>query len=303
MGDRSALSLLTIQGNLHMQSKHHLIRVITLATAFASMLAYAGHAPPRRAASERMSADMPRTATQRMLAPSAHNRSASMLSPGQARSAAVTDADVGDSDSFGRNVVWLGLTSAFINLDPGCPFPGSGPDDLCQTLAPAPAVTSFNYPDAARIQLPAKATHSLLCYWFSPVLNVFWHNPTASPVIGRLRYNPTLTLENPVLDDPALIDPTTGAPFAGKLLTSMTSSERFETPLAPGVQFFERTRDSAVCMAGLISRRALVDTYGLTDAQATQFFKKPTMVRLNVSGSTQFIDSAGMIFGLRIVGD
>ncbi len=286
-----------------MQSRHHLIRVVTLATTLASVLAYAGHSPSRRGASERRSADMPQTATQRMLAPSMHNRSASMLSPAQTRSAAVTDADVGDSDSFGRNVVWLGVTSAFINLDPGCPLPDSGPDDLCQTLAPAPAITSFNYPDAARIQLPAKATHSLLCYWFSPVLNVFWHNPTASSVIGRLRYNPTLTLENPVLDDPALIDPTTGAPFAGKLLTSMTSSEHFETPLAPGVQFSERTRDSAVCMAGLISRRALVDTYGLTDAQATQFFKKPTMVRLNVSGSTQFIDSASLTFGLRIVGD
>ncbi len=284
-----------------MQRKLRLIGVVSLATALASVLAYAGQAPSRKAASERLSADMPQTATQRLLASSAQHHSVSGMSSAQG-SAAVTTADVGDSDSFGRNVVWLGVTSAFISLDPACP-PPAGPDDLCKTVAPAPAITSFSYPDAARINLPAKASHSLLCYWFSPVLNVFWHNPTAAPVIGRLRYNPSLTLENPVLDDPSLIDPTTGAPFGGKLLTGMTSSERFETPLAPGVQFSERTRDSAVCMAGLISRRALVDTYGLTDAQATLFFKKPTMVRLNVSGTTQYIDSANLIFGLRIVGD
>jgi hypothetical protein len=199
-------------------------------------------------------------------------------------------------------VTWLGLTSAFINLDPACP-PPSGPDDLCQTLAPPPAPTNFHFVDAARIVLPAKATHSLLCYWFSPVLSITYDNPTAAPVIARLRYTPTLTVENPVLADPALIDPTTGAPFAGSLLTSMTSSESLEMPLPAGVQFTQRTRDSAVCMAGLLSRRALTETYGLTGAQADEFFKQPTTVRMNVAGSAQYVSAANLIFGLRIVGD
>jgi hypothetical protein len=100
-----------------------------------------------------------------------------------------------------------------------------------------------------------------------------------------------------------LIDPTTGAPFHGSLLTSMTSSERIETPLAPGMQLFQRTRDSSVCMAGLLSRKALVETYGLTDSQADNFFRQPTTIRLNVSGSSRYIASAQFVFGLRIVGD
>lgn len=212
----------------------------------------------------------------------------------------VTVEDVGDVDSFGRGLKWLGVTNAFMTLasscDPADPTP-------CQALAASPLPTAFDFRDAVRIRLPGKASKSLLCYWFSPVLTVNWQNATASPVVGRLLINPTLTVENPVLDDPALIDPTTGAPFGGRLETSMTSAERFEVPMAPGVAFSERTRDSAVCIAGFVTRRNLIDGYGLTPAQADEFFKKPTTVKLNVRGSAQHVGFASLIFGLRIIGD
>jgi hypothetical protein len=210
-----------------------------------------------------------------------------------------TVGDVGDVDSFGRNLTWLGLAGALIQLEPDC----TGITGDCQTLAPPPALTSFSFPDIAHISLPAKATHSLLCYWFSPFLTVTYNNPTAAPVVARLNYSPTLTVENSVLSDPSLIDPTTGLPFGGQLLTGMTSSEHLEIPLPAGLQITERTRDSAVCIAGLLSRAALVDTYGLTDAQAKEFFKRPTTIRLNVNGTTQYVDNAALNFGLRIVGD
>lgn len=217
--------------------------------------------------------------------------------------AAPTVDDVYDVDSFKRSVTYLGLASAFINLSDTCPTDPANPDELCQVLAPAPAFTSFNFQDAARINLPAKSSNSILCYWFSPVLNIGYGNFGATPAYGRLRYNPTLTIENPVLDDPALIDPTTGAPFGGKLLTSMSSSESFVVPLDPGVSFSERTRDSTVCMAGFVSKKALIDNYGLTEAQATKFFNKPTTIRLNVSGAAQNVTFASMVFGLRVMGD
>jgi hypothetical protein len=83
----------------------------------------------------------------------------------------------------------------------------------------------------------------------------------------------------------------------------MTSSEFYETPLAPGVAFTQRSRDSAVCIAGFLSRRSLVDNYGLTDAQATAFFQQETMVRMNLAGSINHVTYADFIFGLRIIGD
>lgn len=215
----------------------------------------------------------------------------------------MTEEEVYDVDSFGRNVRWLGLTSAFVTLTTGCPKPTT-PDEYCQELNPTVgAVTSFDFQDAARIKLPKYATNSLLCYWFSPVLSVRYSNPTAARVVGRFNYSPTLTLESDVLNDPALIDPTTGTPFGGKLQTSMSSSELFEVPLEAGVSFSERTRDSTVCMAGLISRKALIANYGLSEAQADDFFAGPITVRLNVRGSVRYVSDANLVFGLRLVGD
>ncbi len=221
------------------------------------------------------------------------------------RASAPTVEDVYDVDSFKREVVFLGLASSFVTLEQTCPPPDPAvPDQFCTPLNPTVgAPTAFTYNDMARIKLPAKSANSLLCYWFSPIVNVSYGNPTTSRVTALFRYTPTLTVTNPVLDDPALIDPTTGVPFGGSLLTSMSSSEVFQVPLEPGVNFTERTRDSTVCMAGLISKRALIDNYGLTEAQATEFFKKPTTVSLNVTGSARFVNFAGLTMGLRIVGD
>ena len=284
-----------------MQRKHLLSLGIAVA-AFASIAVFAQKGGPSRdEIIEAVSPDLPATRSQQRLMRKASD--SAVTAAGVSRAPAPTVEEVGDVDSFGRNVKWLGLASAFINLNATCPVDPANPDELCRVLAPAPAFTAFNFQDAARLTLPGKSSHSLLCYWFSPVLNVGYSNLSATRVVARFRYNPTLTVENPVLDDPTLVDPTTGAPFGGKLLTSMTSSERYEVPLEPGVSFSERTRDSAVCMAGLISQRSLIENYGLTEAQAKEFFKKPTTIRMNVSGSAQHVSFASLVFGLRVVGD
>jgi hypothetical protein len=289
-----------------MQRKHLLGLSLVAAAAAASVAVVAQRSDDRLdreiAKLEALSPDMPVQA-QRNLALKASDFMAAKSDDAKAKGPTVED--VYDVDSFGREVIYLGLTSAFITLEETCPPPDPAvPDQYCQQINPTVgAPTAFTFNDAARIKLPGKATHSLLCYWFSPILNVSYGNATAAPVIGRFRYSPTLTVENPVLDDPALIDATTGVPFGGKLLTSMSSSESYQQPLDPGMFLSERTRDSAVCMAGLLSKRSLTETYGLTEAQAKEFFKKPTTIRLNVSGSAQHVNFVGMTFGLRMMGD
>ena len=282
--------------------RKHILALSLAAAALASVAVYAQKGgPSKHDIIEAVSPDLQTVKSTQRLERKAAAVSTARADAGIAR--APTLEDVGDVDSFGRNVKWLGLTSAFINLSDTCPTDPSNPDELCQVLAPAPAFTGFVFEDAARLTLPGKSADSLLCYWFSPVLNVGYSNFGATRVLARFRYTPTLTVENPVLDDPSLIDPTTGAPFGGKLLTSMTSSESYVVPLEPGVSFAERTRDSAVCMAGLITRRSLIENYGLTEAQANRFFKKPTTIRMNVSGSAQHVAFASLVFGLRVVGD
>ncbi|HEX5124086.1 MAG TPA: hypothetical protein VFV97_12635 [Rhodanobacteraceae bacterium] len=219
--------------------------------------------------------------------------------PATATTASPSPGDVGDADSFGRSLQWLGLADGDVDLAADC----TGDTFPCTVLAPPPASTSFSYSDLGHITLPARAAHSLLCYWFSPFLTIGYGNDGAAPVVAHLNYTPTVTIENPMLDDPSLIDPTTGLPFNGSLLTGMTSSETFETPLDPGVHVTERTRDSAVCIAGLISKSTLMSTYGFTDAQARDFFRQQMTLRLNIDGTAQYVDFAALYFGWRIVGD
>jgi len=284
-----------------MQRKH--LIGLAVATALVSLGVYAQQqAPSKYDIAEAVSSDLPAHRVQARALPGARAVAAKQAVVA-AKAAGPTVEDVYDVDSFGRPVVFLGLTSATVYLSDSCPVDPADPAEHCQVVTPSPASTSFTFDDAAHITLPAKSANSLLCYWFSPVLNVTWSNPAATPALGRLRYNPTLTVENPVLNDPALIDPTTGVPFGGKLLTAMTSSETLVMPLNAGQTITERSRDSAVCMAGLISKQALIENYGLTDAQAKEFFKKPTTVRLNLTGFSQNVAFSSMVFGLRIVGD
>jgi hypothetical protein len=213
-----------------------------------------------------------------------------------------SDADVGDSDSFGRNVQWLGLADFSVTLANDCT--GAAAPYVCQVLAPsASAQTTFDFEDVNRVVLPKNSANSLLCYWLSPWFTVTYSNPTAATVVAKLVVDPTITIENPVLNTPGLIDPTTGAPFNGKLLTGMTSLQRYEIPLPPGITISERKRDSAVCIAGFMSRKTLTETYGLTEAQAKAFFNRSMTVHLNISGSAQYVTSAQLYYGFRIVGD
>jgi hypothetical protein len=263
-------------------------RLSLLASALMFACTFASAAPPRASA---VAGDIAGSADIRLPGPTARTA---------APKAGPSAADVGDADSFGRSLNWLGLADAWIELTADC----TGSDaDRCQELAAAPATTTFAFDDVGHVTLPRNAANSLMCYWFSPYLQVDYANPTTTAAIAELSYVPTVTVENPVLDDPALIDPNTGLPFGGSLLTGMTSSARYEVPLAAGQHSLQRDRDSAVCIAGLISRQSLMQNYGLSDAQARQFFRKPTTLRLNVHGSAQFVGDASLYFGLRIVGD
>lgn len=275
----------------HIVGRRGLTSVGALGLALAAVLAQARQAPQRPEPIEPRAADLVSPQVKRGLT------MARRISP--ATVDAVTIEDVGDVDSFGRNLRWLGVTQMEAALTSDCSA-WTGPG--CQVITPG-AFTSFNFTDLARIRLPPRATRSLLCYWASPLVTVSYGNATATPVNALLRYSPTLTIENEVLDDPALINPMTGLPFGGRLDTSMTSSEFYEVPLAPGTQFTQRSRDSAVCIAGFLSRRALVDNYGLSDAQATAFFQRETLVRMNLSGAVNHVTDASFVFGLRIIGD
>jgi hypothetical protein len=220
----------------------------------------------------------------------------------------VSAADVGDADSFGRNAQFLGVAqTGTVSLQADCtPDPKNppGPDDRCVVIAAPPSNTSVAARDIGRIKLPAKATHSILCHAVTSF--PFWqfHNTTGSAASNaQFSYAASFTIDNAVLNDPNLIDPTTGNPFNGSLeviFGSLTSENR---TLQPGERTSKRHIDTRFCIGGLISRAALIGTYKLTDAQADTFFKKPITIHLNIALITRYVDNAVAFFGLRLFGD
>lgn len=212
-------------------------------------------------------------------------------------------AAVGDADSFGRTLQWLGSLDSEIDLVSDCTGLPARTQDRCNVLAAAPAQTSFNYTDLNRITLPGKSANSLLCHWWTPIITLSFSNPTAAPITARVRWNPSLTVESSALTDPSLIDPTTGAPFNGKLLTGMAAAHNETFNLAPGETKTWRDSSSRVCIAGALSKSALTSTYGLSAAKANEVFKHDMTIRLNVSGAVAGVDNAQLYFGLRFVGD
>jgi hypothetical protein len=226
----------------------------------------------------------------------------------KAVAAAVAASDVGDADSFGRNAKWIGLmSSGVIQLtdfaDDCLPenFQG-GPDDHCVVLNPQPLATTFSFPDVGRMVIPAKAANSLFCHAQTPISSTLLQNTSGAGMTARVTYTPTYTFENPVLADPSLIDPTTGLPFNGKL-TQTLSGISHRLTLQPGENFFGRDDETRFCINGMISKNMLKTTFGLTDAQATKFFTKDTIVTMGISGNAQGVIFSSMINNTRWLGD
>src|SRR5687768_1985529 len=88
--------------------------------------------------------------------------------------AASVGTEVGDFDSFGRTLRYIGtMQSGTVSVQGDCtPDPSFplGPDDRCITANPAPDFTPFNVTDVGRVLIPGRSTHSIICHWQTPVV-------------------------------------------------------------------------------------------------------------------------------------
>lgn len=222
-----------------------------------------------------------------------------------AMSPLVSNADVGDADSFGSKVIYEGVvqTGQVIAQEDCSSVTGLGPDDRCVTVNPQPASTSFDFEDLGRITLPAKSTNDLLCFHSTTFESWDFLNEGASAADAQIFFGETATIENQLLNDPSLIDPNTGLPFNGKLTVSIGPS-RFEAKtLQAGADESRNQVESRTCLAGAISKSSLSQDYGLPDSIVNKFFKQPITVRLNVHGNMRLALDASLIFGVRFYGD
>ena len=211
---------------------------------------------------------------------------------------------VGDADSFGKRVVWIGLaTTGGVILASDCtPDPQNplGPNDRCVVLNAG--TTSFNFPDLGRIALPGNSANSLICHWATP--NVFYrfNNSTTTPATGQFSARATYRIESEILANPALIDLQTGLPFSGGIDISI-SGINVSRSLAAGEFASQQVTATRTCIGGLISKAALMRDHGLSEAQANKFFEKPITIRVGTRGSARGVSDASVLFSTRFTAD
>jgi hypothetical protein len=216
---------------------------------------------------------------------------------------AQTADEVGDADSFGRNVIYLGVASTPpIALKTNCASAPPPAPARCVTLNPQPALTSFTEDKLDTLVLPAKSTHSLLCFSVTPDINFLLHNQTgvAQPM-ARFGARPTVILENDLLNNPSLVDPTTGAPFNGRISFGLATYLESRN-MAVGEREYRSLFVSRHCIDGF-NRRVLAENYGLPPAIADDFFSHPITLTFGAAGEAQLVGNAGYYYGVRVYGD
>ena len=211
-------------------------------------------------------------------------------------------ADVGDADSFGHTVIYLGFRpSTQINLQQSCEGfdPALG---RCVPIVPG-GTTTINESDLGVIRLPARATRTLICH----AVTVFYvrdhSNPAPTSAQAEFSENALFTIESPVLNDPTLINAFTGQPFNGRLNIIGATNIAENHPLAPGGLEHEQASNTKLCGAGLVSRQDLIEFYGLSPSLATRFFERPITIRMGLSARARQITGLRFFYLLRLFGD
>jgi hypothetical protein len=222
----------------------------------------------------------------------------------------VTHEQVGDADSFGRPLKWLGIHFMRVAFQGTCPRANAHPDEICQPIADVNAPTSFTAWSTTSIELPPQAAQSLICQWVSPIQSVTFQNSTGVRRYGIFRTTPMVAIYSDVLnvEPPSStgITPIGSTPpwSNGKWILQMGSHYNNMTrPLEPGVVYNEASRNSQICLGGILSRRALIESYGMSEEMADALFRGPIRLQFGVTGMTQNVLWAYLTMGTRVVGD
>lgn len=221
-----------------------------------------------------------------------------------------TAAEVGDAESFGHSALYMGATSGFETLVPAgtCPAPTPTPspvpngDSFCDELNPEPATTSFSHNNICRIQLPKKATRTVIY----PVLNIFLNyqlqDTTGDVPNAHLFFTAGIAIESAALTGPDCTDPGTGLPCGGRMSFLFNYTYRDDRAMHSGDR--QRLRETLVRAGNTgLTKQQFRDSFGLTAATVDALFAGPMTVELDLSGSTKLVTDASITCNMRLFGD
>ena len=217
----------------------------------------------------------------------------------------VSAADVGEPDSFGKNAQFLGIaTSGIVIIDPTCnpaDIGPLGPDDRCVSPDASGNVPLQTFNDIGRINLPGKSVSNIIYAIanHTAVFSIF--NPNATTQVGRVSYVPSVTIVSDALNDPSLIDPTTGLPFNGSFTTTGIGSLTTSKSMAGFGNEFQANSYTRANTVGF--SRTFFAALGLSNQVIDQLYKKPITIKLNIRVSSRFVDSGTFAYSIRFLGN
>ena len=229
---------------------------------------------------------------------------------GGLRAGGPTAADVGDADSFGHSALYMGATSGFVTLssDP-CPAPTATPspapngDTFCDQLNPAPAPTNFSHDNICHINLPKKATRTVIY----PVLNIFLgyqlQNSTGvDQPQGLLQFTAGITILSDALNDSSCIDPGTGLTCGGKMSFLFDYNYRDDRAMKDGDR--QRLTETLVRAGNTgLTKQQFRDSFGLSSTTTDALFSGPMTVRIDIFGAAKLATDGSITVNMRLFGD
>jgi hypothetical protein len=220
----------------------------------------------------------------------------------ESAAASITDAEVGEASSFNKNARFFGIaTSGFVVLDPVCDPVALelGPDDRCLVVDPNSATTQVGtFNDIGRVTLPGKLADNVIYLIGNHNTNFVLLNPTGSSANALITYSPSITIESDALNDPAAIDPFTGAPMNGSYTTGGLGSKNSSGTLAAGANSVQTESYSRANTNGL--SRTFWAALGLPPTVINNIYKKPMTIKLNVTVRARRVESGLFTFSTRL---
>lgn len=219
-------------------------------------------------------------------------------------------ADVGEPDSFGKNVKFLGTAATGIvyvyhNCDPAILLSELdlvlGADDRCLALPIQGQNVTATFNDIGRIKIPKNSVDNVIYYVQTNLVSYELSNPNINQIFSNFSYSPTFTLESDALNDPLAIDPNTGLPMNGSFTTGVGASKTILKTYEPGALEFMNERFSSSATRGFA--RSYFADLGLPQSVINKLYNKPLTIKLNLRVRSNFGTFGQFGYSVRFLGN
>lgn len=217
---------------------------------------------------------------------------------------------VGEPDSFGKNIKFLGTAATgVVYVYHSCDPPvllaelnlTLGADDRCLAHTVGGGFSTGTFDDLGRITIPAKAADNVIYFILNNTVSNDFRNDYANGFPAFFSYSPRLTIESAALNDPAAVHPTTGLPLNGVLTVSAFGAKIFNKIIPANSSDFSFDHYSSAATRGFA--RGYFADLGLPPSVINNLYKQPMTIKLGMRVSVRGVHFGQYLYAMRLTGN